>query len=396
MIHPIPADWIVNKDSDEGMSDHEFRPHMVCLADVVPEPIEWLWPGRIALGKLSLIVGVPGLGKSMTTLDMAARVSTGAPWPPNLPGFQQKRTKPGGVVLMGCEDNLNDTIQPRLVAAAADLSRINALISAKYKNSSSKATEETSIDLKTHLPVIEQAIKRTPNCRLVVLDPISGYLAGIDSYKDSEVRPVLTKLSAMAAKYHIAIVAVAHLNKSDSKSAIDRTSGSIAFVAAARSVWGVVEDHDDEEGDRRLFLPIKNNLGNDRSGLAYSIKQPPGAPGGKIEWIEPVRVRIDDALGGKHEKGPDPVKRKEAEAFLKSALAGGRRLAAELIKEAQEAGIAEKTLRTAKKELGIRSYQEPRLGPHYWELPLVGVVPPIKTTKPTKPTKPPKESPQKS
>ena len=382
-LRPVPEEWLWPTDSNH----RPITAKLVSLVDVEPESVEWLWPQRIALGKLTLLVGVPGLGKSLITAYLAARTSVGGPWQ----GAALERQTPHGVVLMSCEDGLADTIQPRLVAAGADLQRINALVGAEYKQPG-RESEEVSIDLKRHLSVIEHAVKATPDCGLLILDPISGYLAGIDSHKDGEVRPLLAKLAAMAEKHRIAIVAVAHMNKSDTQAAIHRASGSTAFVAAARAVWGVVEDREDESGDRRLLLPIKNNLGDDRTGLAYSIIKKDGEPAPVVCWEpELVRIRIDDAMGTTARKGPEPTKRNEAGVWLKAALAAGRRLAAELFAEAKAAGIAPKTLKAAKKHLGVIPSQVPVLGPWFWELPLEALVDPVTLTRTSKTTKPSKE-----
>ncbi len=382
-FEPVPREWIRRNQHKKYL---QFEPAMVCLDDVAPEPVEWLWEPRIAIGKLTLIIGVPGLGKSMITAYIAARTSQGGPWHPHT----FRRGKPGSVVLMSCEDGLADTIQPRLVAAGADLKRIHALVGAKYKRESDNETEEVSIDLKRHLDTIEAAVESTPDCRLLILDPISGYLAGIDSHKDGEVRPILAKLAGLAEKQRIAIVAVAHMNKSATQAAIHRASGSTAFGAAPRAVFGVVQDPDDETGRRRLFLPIKVNLNDDRNGYRYSISKNPDNPAPTIIWLDEVNLRIDDVLGTRHEKGPEPVKRNEAIAFLKTFLGAGPKLANDVKATAKAAGIAEKTLRHAKTCLGIRA--EKRCGRSVWVLPQVAPVAVpnslIKTTEATRATKP--------
>ena len=237
---PLPEAEVKTTAKSAMSNRRELEAQMVCLADVTPEEVQWLWNQRIAIGKLSLIVGVPGLGKSLITTDIAARTSAGGQWPPIPPFIKANRQAPGGVVLMSCEDDLADTIQPRLVAAGADLKRINSLVGAEYKQPGKEA-EEVSLDLKRHFR--SDRTSRPIDARLPApdLDPISGYLAGIDSHKDGEVRPILAKLAALAAKYRIAIVAVAHMNKSEAQAAIHRASGSTAFVAAARAVWGVIK-----------------------------------------------------------------------------------------------------------------------------------------------------------
>lgn len=254
-------------------TDQPITPVLVCLADVQSRPVEWLWSGRIALGKVTLIAGDPGLGKSFVTLDLAARVSRGMPWP-DAPTLSAPL---GGVVLLSADDDLEDTIRPRLDAAGADVQRIKAIHAVRHNYKENP--RESVFSLATDLVALEAAIQATHGCRLVIIDPITAYLGATDSHKNAEIRGLLAPLAALAAKYHVAIVLVTHLNKSGNGPAVYRTIGSIAFAAAARAVWGVVKDKDNER--RRLMLPVKNNLAADALGLAYSI-EPYGINGGPV------------------------------------------------------------------------------------------------------------------
>ncbi|MBN1809422.1 MAG: AAA family ATPase [Planctomycetes bacterium] len=316
-------------------------PVLVNLADVQPEPIRWLWPGRIALGKLTLLCGDPGLGKSFVTLDLAARVSSGKCWPdlPILPN------PPGGVVLLSAEDDLADTIRPRLDAAGADPTRVVA-IQAVRKMQPMGQQREDYFDLTEDLPALETAIERTADCRLVVIDPLTAYLGKTDSHKNAEVRAVLAKLFDLATRRKTAVLAVTHLNKAGGLPAIYRAMGSLAFVAAARAVWAVVRDENDETGRRRLFVPVKNNLGADESGLAYSLETTDGAA--RVAWeAMPVDMRADDALGG----GQAASAREDARQFVVETLTanGGEMPSDELTEAAKANGISERTFRRARK-----------------------------------------------
>jgi len=162
----------------------EGEPVITCLADVTPRPVEWLWPARIALGKLTLIVGDPGLGKSFITLDLAGRVSRGTAWPDN----PQARRDPGGVVLLSAEDDLADTIRPRLDAAGADVRRIAAITTVKRFDPATGKDKFEPFNLTAHLLALEQTIEQVGSCRLVIIDPISAYLGGTDSHKNADVR----------------------------------------------------------------------------------------------------------------------------------------------------------------------------------------------------------------
>ena len=332
-------------------------PVLVRMCDVQVEQVDWLWPGRFALGKLTLISGDPGLGKSFVTLDMAARVSRGLAWP-DAPGVA---TIPGGVVLLGAEDALADTVRPRLDAAGADVNRIVAIQAIESRVD--KGTQRT-FDLARDLLALEAAIQSVEGCRLIVIDPISAYLGGVDSHKNSDVRGLLAPLGAIAARHHVAVVAISHNNKATGGQAIHRTMGSVAFVAAARAAWLVCKDKDDPS--RRLLLPIKNNNAPDLGGLAYRIEST-GADGcPKVRWeLGAVMMSADEALGG--DLGGQS-KLDDAIGFLSNNLRDGPKPTATLLAAAKEAGFSERTIDRAKSASGVRARKEAFGGPWVWEL----------------------------
>lgn len=328
-----------------------------CLADVEPEQIRWLWPGRIARGKLTLTVGDPGLGKSFLTLDIAAHVSTGAEWPDG------RSNRQGSVILLSAEDDAGDTIRPRLDAMSADVSRIYILDAVRHIDHDAGKTSERMPTLGDTAPLAE-AIVTAGDVRLVIVDPVSAYLGQVDSHKNADLRALLSPLANLAATYGVAVVAVSHLNKSTS-SAIYRTMGSLAFTAAARAVWAVAKDKDDTA--RRLLLPIKNNIGPDSSGLAYRIAG--NAP--RVEWeSEPINVTADDALCSE----PTEVRaeREDAMDWLREVLAAGPVKVKDLQKWSHEAGHTWPTVRRAKTALNVQSAKAGfEHSAWYWELPKV-------------------------
>lgn len=318
-------------------------PKLTRLSDVEPQPVEWLWNQRIAIGKLTLLCGDPGLGKSFITLDMAARVSRGEPWPdaPDLP------RAPASVILLSAEDDLADTIRPRLDRAGADTTRVVALEAVSRVGQGGKLLER-GITL-ADIPDVERAQKQTPGVRLVIIDPISAYLpADSDSHNNAEIRQVLTPLAKLAAQYRVAIVMVTHLNKSSGSRAMYRATGSLAFTAAARSAWLVTKDTNDPR--RRLVLPIKNNLGNDSNGLGYSIVD------GAVAWEpDPVAMTADEALaqeaGACDGRG---TKRDAAADWLIELLRAGPVAAADVEQQAGEAGLSWSTIRRAADALRVK------------------------------------------
>jgi len=329
-------------------------PDLVCLADVTPETVSWLWPGRFPRGKLSLIIGDPGQGKSCLTMDMAARVSKVLEWPDG------GQAPSGGVVLLTAEDGLADTIRPRLDAMGAAVARVVALRGVKRSGEATPAPFRLAEDL-AHL---ETAIKSV-GAVLVVVDPVSAYLGKADSYKDAEVRGVLAPLAALAERTGVTVVAVMHLTKDAQRKVLYRAQASIAFVAAARAVFAVAEDPENPE--RRLFLPVKNNLGPKPPGLAFRLV--PAGDGARVEWdAGPVTVDADAALAGP-EAAQERGELEEAEDFLKDTLAAGPVAAKEVFRQARAAGIAPRTLNRAKQRLGVIAKKDGFKGGWIWSLP---------------------------
>jgi archaellum biogenesis ATPase FlaH len=319
------------------------------LSDVKPETLEWLWPGRIPLGKLTLLAGDPGLGKSFVTLDMAARVSNGSGWPDDC-GAKQAA---GSVVLFSAEDDLRDTIRPRLDRAGADVTRIIAVEGIRWTDAETAESGTRCFSLERDLHALEGVIAETADARLVVIDPISAYCGRADSHKNSEIRGLLAPLAELAARFRLAVVAVTHLSKGGAGKAVYRAMGSLAFAAAARAVWAVAKDQSNPT--RRLILPVKMNLSPDPTGLAYSIDD------GAVAWeAEPVRMTADDAFSAEadRERGGESSEWREAGDWLVEVLTDGPVAAKEIKSLARVNGIGEKPLRTAKERLGIVSQRE--------------------------------------
>lgn len=338
-----------NKDPEGSGPVHvDGAPVLIRMSDVTPEEVSWLWPERFALGKPSLIAGDPGLGKSFLTIDIAARVSRGAAWP-DTPEAPQS---PGGVVLLSAEDGISDTIHPRLAAAGAVMDRITVMQAVRVV-SNGKA-DERAFDLSTDLPALETAILQVPDCKLVVIDPLTAYLGKVDSHRNAELRGLLAPLGNLAARHRVAVIAVTHLNKSTGGPAIYRTIGSVAFSAVSRSAWGVTKDARDP--DRRLVLPIKNNLAAMRGGLAFRIDDGASNRGPALAWEpEPVMMSADDAMGPGGPTRRSRTERDDAEEWLAEILDEGPLSFKEIAVSAKEAGISIATLRRAKAGLCVRS-----------------------------------------
>lgn len=323
-------------------------PILLKLSDVLAEAVTWLWPGRLPLGKLSMVVGDPGLGKSFLTLDIASRISRGGAFPDGVPAPL------GNVILLTAEDGVADTIRGRVDALDGDPSRIHVLAGV------GDPEKPKSFNLADDVAHLEDAILRTRAC-LVVVDPLSAYLGGVDSHRDADVRGILAPLASMAERNRVAVVCVVHMNKSQQRQALYRAQGSLAFVAAARAVFGVCEDQG--ESGRRLLVPMKMNLAPKPPGLAFRIDS------GRLAWVDGVvDVDADMAMAGA-EKSEEQSDLENAKDFLRQLLGDGPAAAADIKAEANAALIAWRTVERAKGKLGVEAIHPKVPGPWFWTLP---------------------------
>lgn len=359
-------------------------PQITSLSEVQPKPIYWLWYHRIALGKLTLIAGDPGLGKSFATLSMAAHVSAGRPWP----DMPNQENPPGDVILLSAEDDIEDTILPRLMKMKADCTRIKSLQAVDVDTGHDFYTR--LFDLGNDVHVIEDMLKDFPDCKLIVIDPISAYIGtGKDGNSNTDVRSMLTPLAKIANDHDVAVVAVSHLTKGGTANPLYRVMGSLAWGAAPRTVWTVVKDGEGENGNpkRRLFLPAKNNLAEaEGTGLAFTIND------GCVVWEPtPIETTAAEHFQRQYElsnkRGPQPKARKEAERWLKEALASTPQWATEIKERAKQEGISWKTVINAKRALRITSeqFRKNDLSRWYWRTSDQPQAPPQDTTPPPTP-----------
>jgi AAA domain len=234
------------------------------LSEVEPEQLEWLCEYRLPLGKLAVLDGDPGLGKSVLTLDVGARVSAGLELPDG------GRREPAGVVLLSAEDGLADTIRPRLHTAGADTERIVALSTVTEGR-----TGELTICIPDDLHILERAIGRV-GAALVVVYPLLAFLGErTDAHKDQHVRRALAPTAALAERTGAAVLIVRHLSKSAVGNVLDRGGGSIGIIGAVRS--GLVVAKDPEDPERRILASSKNNLSRAAPSLVFTLETAPTA-----------------------------------------------------------------------------------------------------------------------
>jgi len=327
------------------------------LADVKPQPLRWLWPGRIPRGKLTIIYGDPGLGKSFATLDIASRVSTGCGWP-DRPHEGGER---GRVILLSAEDDLHDTIRPRLDAAGADCDYIEAIEAV-----GDPGGERHYFDLTRDLRHLDELIKERGDVALCIIDPVSAYAGRTDSHNNAETRSMLAPVADLAARHGVAVVAVSHRPKSAGR-ALHSVCGSIAFIAAARAGWLVIADPD--SATRRLMLPAKMNLAEAPKGMAFTLR--PVGNTAQIAWTDDdIDMTADEALAREataHADDDDGSAIEDATAWLTAALADGPAEAKDIERDRKQNSITMATLRRAKKALGVRSIKPD--GVWHWALP---------------------------
>jgi hypothetical protein len=340
----------------------QVGPVLRCMADVEPCQVQWLWPGRMPLGRMTLLVGRPGEGKSFLTTDMAARITTGTPWPD---GADCPR---GSVLLISVEDDPGDTIRPRLDAHRADVQKVHLLSVVRRKGTDGELQEVMFSLADVH--ALEVSLKNLPDCKLVVIDPIGSFLGGdMDAHRDNEVRSILSPIARLAEKYGPAILVVAHRRKSLSSSADDTALGARAFTGIARAVWHL--SRDPLQPRRRLLLPGKNNLADEGHGLAFTIIGSPPA----LSWErDPVTMSADEGMSAEmnNESGPGrPAdERDQAAEWPEGELADlQEHTVAGLQDAAKAAGLAWRTVQRARGELGVIFHRATFGGGYVWRLP---------------------------
>jgi hypothetical protein len=259
------------------------------LSQVQTQQVHWLWENRIPLGKITILDGDPGMGKSLLATHIAACVSTGQPMPDGTPG------KHGGVILIAPEDGAGDTLRPRLEAAGGDPSHILLLNTVESLDIKKLKVVDRPFSLSQDLDLLEQAIKRT-NAVLVVLDPLMAVLGhSIDSSRDQDIREVFTPLAQLAECTSCAVLVIRHLNKGTSANALYRGAGSIGIIAAART--GLLVAPDPYEEHKRILATTKNNLSKKANNLSYQIAEnASGMP--YIQWLGENNYTLSALLDG--------------------------------------------------------------------------------------------------
>lgn len=360
------AERIDNLRAFPGQAGADLWPEMVTVASIEPTRITWICPGRLAAGKLTVLDGDPGLGKSTIVLDWVARITTGRALP-GVSGFEENRqvTIPRGVVLLSAEDGRSDTIRPRLDIAGADTTRVILLNMVDDQGNTYLPT------LGRHLLAIEQAIEAS-NAALLVVDPLMAYLdAEVNANRDQDVRRVFSPISSMAERTGCAVIVLRHLNKATGMSGLYRGGGSIGIIGGARVGLLAHKDNDDETGQRRLLMVQKANIGPEAATLVYRLVGVEGTDHARVEWLGESSVTAASVMS----QPIDPIEREEvteAELWLKDMLSTGTMPSNDVYREGKKAGYSDKAIKKAKSSLGVKSAKQGygREGVWHWSLPV--------------------------
>lgn len=321
---------------------------LINMGTVEVEQIEWLLYPFIPFGKVTIIQGDPGEGKTTMVLQIIAKLTRGEPILLNLQSSKEAQKdseenlkqevlpqdnpmQPVNVIYQTAEDGLGDTIKPRLLAAGADCSRVLVI--------DDREQPLTMLDVR-----LEEAIMQT-KARMVVLDPIQGFLGtDVDMHRANEIRPLMKRMAVLAEKYHCAIILIGHMNKNSNGKSSYRGLGSIDFQAAARSVLIVGRLKDEPE--TRVMCHVKSSLAPEGKSVAFRLDKETG-----FQWIGEYDISADDLLSGEARGQKSRI----AKEFLLDILADGGMAQKKIEEEASKQGIKKKTLRNAKQELEIDS-----------------------------------------
>lgn len=353
---PLPPDPYAPMFEPEPDPELVTRP----LSAVQPERVTWLWQGRIADGKLAALGGNPGIGKSYVTLALAAAVSTGVDLAAVDVPDDRRRTDPADVLIASFEDEAADTLRPRAELLGADIDRVHEIIGTP--NGDGGVTPFGVADVGR----LERRLAKLSRPRLVVIDPVGSWVgAGVDVYRDNEVRAALDGLRLVAAQYRVAVLLVMHLRKAAASTALARFSGSGAFGQLVRSALLAGQHPDDEH--LAAIAHVKHNLAAQQPTVGYRIDD------AGLTWTGTVADLDGERLVG-HDRGEDRTERADAQEWLVGLLTdrGGAMPRAEIVKLSRAEGFAESTLKRARVKAGIVADRLPEFkSSTVWRLPSV-------------------------
>lgn len=332
---------------------------LTCGTDLTPEPYRWLWQYWLAMGKLHILAGAPGQGKTTIALAMAATITIGGRWPDG------SRCAPGNVLIWSGEDDPADTLVPRLMAAGADRARCYFIEGAR------RGGEVVPFDPARDLGQLLEAIEKIGGISLLVIDPVVSAVTG-DSHKNTEVRRALQPLVDLAAKCDCAVLGITHFAKGgQGTDPAQRVVGSVAFTAVARVVMVAAKVKGDEEGqDTRILARSKSNIGPDDGGFQYHLEQSepiPGIHASHIAWGKAVEGTARELLTDPDDEPQDDAS--DAVELLRSELDSVLWTSCdEAAKPLKAAGFSKKQIWAASKKVGVERKKDGMKGGWMWRL----------------------------
>jgi hypothetical protein len=335
---------------------HVVKVSSINAATVSPRDVDWLWFNRIPVGAASWFVGKPGNSKSLCSIDLAARVSSGSDFPDckNEHGEQQ-------VLLYAGEDSLENTVIPRLIRAGAKLENIELLDNNSFEvyDPEYNRVDRRGIDLSQDVPILSALIKKHPDIKLLILDPITGVFGGKNTNHDKDMRPIMNQLKDMLEARGLTLVGIAHTNKRGDAAAIDQIQGASSIAGAARAAWLFTRDPESDDEHAHQMTCIKGNLSDNHDGLKL-LTVAEAVPGLKrpvpsIVWGESTKMQADEANQALKEKRESKQGRRDAAktAVLAFLADGPKRSSGEngVYETLKKQGHSEETTKRAAGEL---------------------------------------------
>jgi putative DNA primase/helicase len=342
----------------DAMPNYERVVKLRCGAGITPQAITWLWDGWLPAGKLTILAGAAGTGKTTLALGLAAALTGGGRWPDG----KACRAR-GNVLIWSSEDSPDDTLVPRLIAAGADMERCH------FIEGITQNGESVPFDPSQDIHELHKAVLRIGGVSLLIIDPIVSAVAG-DMHRANDVRRSLQAVVDFAEIHKCAVVGITHFAKGGAgKSPQDRVIGSQAFGALARMVLVAAKE---EDGDRRVLARAKSNIAPDDGGVSYQldvVEIEGGIQTTRARWDGVIEGSAREILGDvEHDEDGDASEKADAEMFLRDLLADGALPTKQVKADADGAGYSWATIRRAQKSLKITARKDGMRGGWVWTL----------------------------
>ena len=349
---------------DKGMTPKkDFSWPSQQLSTVMLAILCWIWRGFLPIGKVICLYGTGGVGKTTVIVDLIARITTGASFPDGTPNG-----KTGSAVIITGEDGVADTILPKVLAAGGDPEKVYSLDSTFTLHGKTRTLNLADTD---STDCLEEKLREFSDLVLLVVDPVSSFMNGINSHAIGDVRSCIAPLIRIAENLKISVVFIHHCNKSVTMNATSRASGSTAFIDAVRVAIMCCQNPDDPK-NRRVLTVTKSNLAEIPPGIGYTLRAAPGGDVAHVEWeSERISLSADELLSA----GQDDGSAVSAEDFLRELLADGAMPARDVQTAARDNGFSPKCIRRAFEKLGGKPRKGDFKSGWVWKLPVEPKIP---------------------